>query len=715
VASSWTWTETRATIRNALWLNTTWAWSAEYLPFAPNYSVPPLSVLKFLLPFSAFSALYLATARSQNGLSSVLSLPVAAGASLVSLFVIILSTGTRPPGNLIFDRLYGLPFGWLLREPGRFLMLVGVAYGILVAVAAERVVRVSVISWCSPLRGLPIGPTTAIVLGTAISLGLDFPIVIGTVVPDARPPLPSGHVRLPEYWTEMGAYIDRAPYDGSVLVTPPDDFYQMPYRWGYYGTDSFIPNLLKRPAFVPSPQGYLQTSHVLIDAVDLTAASLLRDDWAESNRLLEFLGVRLVLVRGDVDATFPGRSIVSPALLRAALERAPSFKLIHVAGPLALFVTSAPMPSRLSTTRSFVTTDSTNLDLRVLPLLPPTTNIVSTPAIPGVMRLSQFPSLSVWNLGGGELRINVAQPAGWEYRVGMLSEDEPPILVDPVAEPDSVHPFLPLSSAEQATPNTLGLRFPLGQNLITDGSFQDGEWQSPVGDCNAMTSVPAGSLSSNLRTDGPNGLPALRLSASIHIACEARDIAWTGGSLLVHFRTRHISGLPPRICVFEIGPSRCAPTKGQVRGVGWAEYSATVSPDRGTKRLGIFLYADGNPSGARTVNDYADVGVYSVPSTELVLLGYPQQAATTVPPLLVLRESYTAEWIGPPGSVHVLVDGMINGWLLGEKMARTPPTYGPTLLVSLAAYLSMGASAAVVVLTMTRLRLKRHRLRVHGN
>src|SRR5712692_3475263 len=59
--SGWTWTEGRATIRNGLWLNTHWGWNfTEYFPYGGSYNVLPFSLLKFVLPAIAFSALGLA-------------------------------------------------------------------------------------------------------------------------------------------------------------------------------------------------------------------------------------------------------------------------------------------------------------------------------------------------------------------------------------------------------------------------------------------------------------------------------------------------------------------------------------------------------------------------------------------------------------------------------------------------------------------------------
>jgi hypothetical protein len=714
--SSWSWTEVRATIGNAFWLNTTWAWNAEYFPFASDYSVPPLSILKFVLPAAAFGALVAANRRTKHmDLDSAgLGLPIVAAASVVALFVLVLSTGTRPPGNWIFGPLYSLPLGWLLREPGRFLLLAGLAYAILMAALTDKLSDAKLVgSWSVRFRRLQLGPAAAVLLGGAVSLGPGFPLALGSAVPDARPPLPSMHVRLPGYWFDMAASIDAAPYVGAVLVLPPDDFYAMPYQWGYYGTDGFIPNLMKRSVLVPNPQGYFHTSGVVLEAVDLVAISLDRGDWQLADRLLQSVGAPLILVRGDINPDFPGRAILSPATINDALLRAPNFKLLQRAGPLALFARLSPTQPRLATAQAFATIDSNSPDLRTLSLLPTATDLVSAPAMPGVVRLSQVPPLSSWDMGSGELHVNLTEPFGWHYKVGLITSGQPPRVADPVTESLALRPFVPVSGVEQVgIDGALTVHLPLGESLITDGAFQDGPWQTAVGDCNESSGVPNAGLDARLLTDGPDGLPALRLSASADSACEARSISWNGGSLLIQLWIRHVSGAAPRFCVFEVGPNHCAPFSSEQRGTVWAAYTLSVTPDSGTTSLGFFLYADTDPSGVRTVNDYANVKVYSVPSTQLVVIGYPNHDVSAPPiQLLVLRETYSGNWTGPARSTHVLVDGMMNGWLMGQAESGLAATYAPTPFVSLGTWLSGGALIAILILTLTRLPLKRSWLR----
>ena len=258
--ATWTWTEGRATIRNAFWLNAIWGWRfPEYYPYAPAYDGLPLKVAAFGLPAIAFSALALQVrARRDQRVQRDREFRLAVAAATVALIVIFISTGTNAPGNIVFDPLYSLPFGWLLREPGRFLMLVALAYAVLTAVVVQALVhRNSAIESVRSHRlssGILRFAVAPLVLGTSILAG--FPLFTGAIVPDNRPGLPPAHVKMPGYWTEMAGFVDALPIQGALLVMPPDDFYQMPYTWGYYGSDAFVVEMFHRPVLVPNGQGY---------------------------------------------------------------------------------------------------------------------------------------------------------------------------------------------------------------------------------------------------------------------------------------------------------------------------------------------------------------------------------------------------------------------------------------------------------------------------
>src|SRR6185437_15570824 len=123
------------------------------------------------------------------------------------------------------------------------------AYSVLLALtteaACERVNsfrRGTVWRWRSALRrpGLRLAAVSA---AGAAMIAPGFPLMTGAIAPNSRPVLPPSHVSVPGYWTAMASYVSGSAPPGNLLVLPEDDFYQMPYTWGYYGADSFITNL----------------------------------------------------------------------------------------------------------------------------------------------------------------------------------------------------------------------------------------------------------------------------------------------------------------------------------------------------------------------------------------------------------------------------------------------------------------------------------------
>jgi hypothetical protein len=171
--------------------------------------------------------------------------------------------------------------------------------------------------------------------------------------------------------------------------------------------------------------------------------------------------------------------------------------------------------------------------------------------------------------------------------------------------------------------------------------------------------------------------------------------------VLLRFQARHVSGAEPRICLWEIGPENCAPYAPLVSGSDWKDYMLTITPDSGTTGLGLFIYSDAGVGGQSSINDYADFAVYSVPATGIVLVGYPDNAAIGSTQLLVLHQSFTQDWTGPTSGKHVLVDGMLNGWLVddGKAVARSAE-YAPDMILQASWALSLAGILVLVVLAV---------------
>jgi hypothetical protein len=653
--SAWTWTEGRATLANALWLNTSWGWNfSYYYPYAADFARLPLALLRPLLPLVAFGGLALRPPPGAIGRQLVRL----RGAIIIAVLgILVLSTGTRPPGNILFDPLYGLPYGWLLREPGRFLMVAALGFALLAAVLVDHLILVSHVPSLPVLvrgrgalrRAVAPGLALTAVIATALAV---FPLWTGAVIAGPVDGFPSEHVRIPSYWLATARYLNTAAPAGTVLVLPADDFYQMPYPW-YYGDDDFIPNLLDRHVLVPSGQGYYPASTELLAAVQLESAALLASDWGEARRLMEALGAPVVLLRGDIEADFPGRDIVAPAVLEARLRADPLMRILHQDGPLGTYELRTP----ITVPRGFATVDTATPDLRALSLLPSGWALVSSPPIAGHLSIYQVASVSTWQLSPSSLTTTVREPPGWTYSAAVLGLQRGG---DSLAR-NGVHTN---QVPAPAGGHLMEIQVPVGPSLIRDGNFASGLW-GPVGNCNDLHPVhPPEVLSAAVLTHaGPDGDPALQLSATIDAACESTALAWHGGAFLLDLSTRSLAGAPTRLCVWETPSDRCATTAALPTSSRWQRYRTVVTPDPGAETLSLFLYADVYPTGQRSVEQYAHVIVRSLPAAPKVdVVGRP-----VVPPaptrLLSLATGFAPGWVGPSGAAHVEVDGMRNGWL----------------------------------------------------
>jgi arabinofuranan 3-O-arabinosyltransferase len=629
------------------------------------------------------------------------ALRLALVSSTAALVIIFLSTGTMPPGNVIFDRLYQLPFGWLLREPGRFLMVVGLAYAVLAAAATQTLLndRSLLDAWKFPrslgVPGLFYVPTTL-----ALSALVGFPLLTGVVVPDARPSLPSAHVKVPDYWPAMARLTDSLSIGGAVLVMPPDDFYQMPYKWGYYGNDAFVTELFKRHVLIPNGEGYSPATSEVISAVNLTAQSILSHNWRQAQALVTALNTPLILVRHDVDSAFPGRTILSSDQLGDALASSPNFVLVRKIDSLELFALRAPA-SDTDRNALLTTVDTATPDLRLLSLLPDA-NLVSTEAQAGVPRIAQAPPLEMWNTSGATVWWAPSSPNGWSYSVTDLPSNTIIRL-----EHSGSYPApggVSVAYAPGALTNKVAVSIP-AQSVIANGDFTHGQWGA-VGNCYQATTTGAPSLEGYvIPISAPGGLPALRLSASSDSACESQSLTWKSGSIAISLLVRHIDGTAPRVCLWEIGPSRCAPLPDLPSNAAWTRYRGSVTPDAGTTSILLYLYADGGASH-RTTNDYANVSVVAVQSLpHLALLGLPDGSDAATSRLVVDHTTYSDAWQGSPGK-HVLVDGMLNGWLVPSRSTAFTTSYAPSRLIQAAQWVSVLVLLATL-LVATRVPLNR--------
>ena len=715
--ASWTWTEGRATLANAFWLNTAWDWQfAEYHPYAGGYNNFPLAVLRYLVPVLAFASVGVAGYASRRPAScdadQVVRLRLVSLVSGISLFVILLSTGTRAPGSVLFNALYSLPYGWLLREPGRFLMLAALGYAILVAVAFE---------WLSNwlLNHLPSAPLRASSLRMALGVALvggavlvpSYPLTVGAIAGDGRRLLPSSRVSVPEYWAQMARDVDMQPGSGSVLVMPPDDFYQMPYSWGYYGNDAFIKQMIDRAVIAPSGQSYFPLSDQLLNAVALTASAILDHRWSLVSGLLHSLNAPYVLVRGDITA-FPSRTIVDPAALMAALQTSPSLRLVASEGPLRLYaLRDGTLSGPSETTAKIASVNTSTPDLRVLDALAPGTSLVTMPARQGIPQVIQLPGFDMWLRSGDDLTTSWAATPGWSYTLAPLGDSPAAPSLTPATSTESRAPVAGDTSLteQRSTGGGILLRTTvrLGRSLLVGND--DSSW-SDVIDCRNLN-PSAANLRKTLIHDGPIGQSVLRLAADHDSACSIRGVSWERGPVFLDLLFRHVSGAHPRICLLEVNLSQCAPLPDLGTGEGWIRYHGVVTPDPGTTSLELFVYADGAAdAGSPTIAEYVDVHIRTVPYDHVDLLGSPVMTPAAGTPLVsVFRTAFSTSWTTDSDATHVLIDGLSNGWMSPSGDTVGAPAYGPQRVIEAAVLVSALTACLTFGLVLCAWRWNRHR------
>ncbi|HEY5438692.1 MAG TPA: hypothetical protein VIJ99_07310 [Acidimicrobiales bacterium] len=649
--SAWAFTESRATLTNGLWLNNTWGWSnPEYYPYSRIFGFFPLDLIPVLVPLMAFSVLARRRPSRHGGDDRFKGL-----IALSALVLVLLSTGTDEPGRWIFDPLYNLPHGWLLREPGRFLMAAGLGYALLVGVLIDQTSKLGA-AWVIRIkrrrqhqreRVITIRLITATLV--AIIIAGSFPLWTGMLIPGKRQELPSSHVAIPAYWTTMGHYLNgtHAP-NGSLLVMPPDDFYQMPYTW-FYGNDSFIVDMLGRHVIVPSAQSYGQTSLSLLSALQEESSALLNHQWATASAILNAVDTPLVLVRGDVESEFPGRDIVSPTALASALRNDPEMVAVKNFGPLSIYKIRSRYHKPWN---NIATVASSAPNLGDLGILPARTALVTSKPLAGVLSLTQLAPVGNWTLTGTQISTQMTLPGNRQYRLATSSGTSLKGIGLSVR---------PLSGSNKVTAT---VKMSASESLIDNGNFEKGKW-GPVGNCqNARPLQRSSDLGATIVNGvAPGGLPALKLTASLDSACETTVLRWHSGPVLLSLWARSVNGATPSICVWEQPSNTCAPMTPLTATSGWHHFGASLNPVSGTTSLTVFVYANAVTNGGPASVEYANVEVTSIAGApNLDLIGTPAGVMATRK-LDVLHTSYVATSNTINGTKHVLVNGLTNGYL----------------------------------------------------
>lgn len=236
------------------------------------------------------------------------------------------------------------------------------------------------------------------------------------------------------------------------------------------------------------------------------------------------------------------------------------------------------------------------------------------------------------------------------------------------------------------------------RNLVENGSFESGLWQSSVSDCSSSNYNEIGM---RISEDAFSGKRSLELDSTGDLACTASDaIAPFNSSqtYLISLNYKVAKGTTARVCVWD--QKQCLTTNTMDPGDRkWHQYQAIVQPAPTSRPLSVYLYSDGSKTPAEVLYDNIQVrqiqnsflSDYSLqlPSPQLQVASkirtvhqndsrYVVSFDAKATSLLVFQQSYHPGWrayvtsssgkmFQIPKSDHIQVNGFENGWWFEPK------------------------------------------------
>ena len=278
-----------------------------FLPGLAGYLTDPLVVLaSFALPVAAAAGALVSRARARalGALLLALAVPV-----MVGLF----PTGAPTPFARLLDAAFRhLPGAIAFRTTNKAGALAALGITVLVAAGVAELWR---------RRNGP---------GRAAALLAALAVLAVAVLPAWTGGLHLERYRVPGYWEQAAADLNRqaGPAAGRVLFLPGQ--VQADYRWGWQGPDDLNASLLARPSVVRAtvPNGSPEQANFLA-ALDVPLAGDQPDAQALP-AMARYLGVDEVLARNDVVGERTGGG--PPAALAAALAAQPGLRLAAAYG-----------------------------------------------------------------------------------------------------------------------------------------------------------------------------------------------------------------------------------------------------------------------------------------------------------------------------------------------------------------------------------------------
>ncbi|MGD0342915.1 MAG: alpha-(1-_3)-arabinofuranosyltransferase family protein, partial [Bacteroidales bacterium] len=281
---SWSWTQDRSSFLNLFWLNGIWTWLPEYFPYIDSYSNPFMIILVFVPFLLATTALLFKSNKSRFN----------AYIMLLILFFMFLAKGLHEPFSQLNLLLYQkIPYVNMFREPtSKFTMLIVLLLSLLIGYAANHLSNLKAIKskYCITKMVIPIVLIATIIIAV-------FPLVTNPIETKTQQLPFSSYIKIPDYWFQATDWINHQNGDYKVLITPLDDFYQMPYIWGYYGTDQLIERLFQKPVISTDYLNQYYVNPSTAANLQQLRASIQYNNSSEFKAFLDLLNIEYILQR----------------------------------------------------------------------------------------------------------------------------------------------------------------------------------------------------------------------------------------------------------------------------------------------------------------------------------------------------------------------------------------------------------------------------------
>ncbi|SNQ59715.1 membrane hypothetical protein [Candidatus Methanoperedens nitroreducens] len=315
----------RSSFLNLFWLNGMWWWTPYYVSYFDAYSNPALKLLVFIPALIAFLGLLF-----RNNYRKINTY-----FGSVVLVLMFLAKGLHPPLENINFFLYNyVPGSFAFREPfPKFYLILIIFLALLVGSSCNSIVNMIRKTEFKHKNAASNLFVTFIAISFMIST---FPLITGQILDTGPPDFRfSFYFQIPDYWYQTSNYINNNIEDSRILITPDDDFYQMPYKWGYYGADVLPSRLITKPT-LQQQYGYIINSNYK-GIITVAYGGIRNNSVTEFNNMLALMNVRYIVQRNDIWWDWDSRNIISPGDIKSFFSSQKNIQLENSFGEIDVY------------------------------------------------------------------------------------------------------------------------------------------------------------------------------------------------------------------------------------------------------------------------------------------------------------------------------------------------------------------------------------------